>query len=244
MKRVLSLVCVASLALSACASPLATTAVAPSQAPATTNTTTRVNDNPLGALGGLLGGGKSSNSSSDNNSGSALGNILGGVLGSVLGSDKITPERMVGTWNYSGPAVCFKSENFLQKAGGAAMAATIENKLADYYTKFGLTKVTLVVDEQQNFQLNFGVLKTMGTISIEDEDVYFNFTALGAISLGKMKTYVTMTGNNQMSLMFDVTKLMNIVTAVASKSSSSAIGAATSLLNSYDGLCAGFKLTK
>lgn len=227
MKKIMTLACVACLALSACATP--TTSVTPA---ATT-------DNPLSGLGNLLGG-----SSKDNNSGSDLGSIIGGVLGNVLGTDKISPERLVGTWNYSGPAVCFQSENFLQKAGGAAMAATIENKLSGYYDKFGLNKVTLTVDEQQNFQLNLGILKTSGTITVENEDVYFNFTALGAISLGKMKTYVTMTGNNQMSLMFDVSKLLKIMSAVGSVTNSSTVKTATTFLNSYDGLCAGFKLTK
>lgn len=237
MKKVLSILCVAGLAMSACAAPMTTTAPTPASTQAQTP------DNPLGALGGLLGGsGSKSNSSGDN--GSGLGNIISGVLGNVLGTNKITPDRLVGTWNYSGPAVCFKSENFLQQAGGAAMAATIESKLAEYYTKFGLTKVSLTVDEQQNFKLNLGILKTSGTITVEDEDVYFNFKALGKVSLGKMKTYVTMSGNNTMSLMFDVTKLMHILTAVGSATNSSTVKAASSLLNSYDGLCAGFKLTK
>ena len=234
MKKLFSIVCAASLTLSACATPMTST----TQTPAPVQT----QDNPLSALGGLLGGGSKDNNTG--NSGSGLGNILGGVLGSVLGTDKITPERLVGTWNYAGPAVCFKSENFLQKAGGAAMAVTIENKLSGYYDKFGLNKVSLVVDEQHNFRLNLGILKTSGTVTVEDEDVYFNFTALGAISLGKMKTYVQMVGNNQMSLMFDVTKLMKLLTAVGSATNSTTVKAASSLLNSYDGLCAGFKLEK
>jgi len=159
-------------------------------------------------------------------------------------TSKISPERLVGTWNYVSPAVCFKSENFLQKAGGAAMATTIENKLSGYYDKFGLNKVVLTVDEQQNFTLNLGMLRTSGTVTVDGEDVYFNFSALGRISLGKMKTYITMTGNSQMSLMFDVTKLMNIITAVGSATNISTVKTVSSLLNSYEGLCAGFKLQK
>lgn len=232
MKKIMTLACAACMALSACATP------APTVAPAATA------DSPLSGLGSLLGGGKGSSDKDNSNSGSGLGNILGGVLGSVLGTDKISPDRLVGTWNYTGPAVCFQSENFLQKAGGAAMAATIEDKLSGYYDKFGLNKVTLTVDEQHNFKLNLGILKTTGTVTVEDDDVYFNFTALGTISLGKMKTYVTMTGNKQMSLMFDVSKLLKIMSAVGSVTNSATVKTATSFLNSYDGLCAGFKLSK
>lgn len=233
MKKLLTLAAAACMTMSACASPMQTT----STTQATTQTATT--DNPLSGLGSLLGGSGSSSSTSGN----GLGDLLGGVVSGLLGNDKITPDRLVGTWNYVSPAVCFKSENFLQKAGGAAMATTIENKLADYYTKFRLNKVTLTVDENQKFTLNLGLLRTSGTITIEGEDVYFNFTALGAISLGQMKTYITMTGN-QMSLMFDVTKLISIINAVGSATNSTAVKAASSLLNSYDGMCAGFKLQK
>ena len=234
MKKFLTLAAAACMIMSACASPLQTSST--TQATATTATT----DNPLSGLGSLLGGGSDNGSSK---SGSGLGDLLGGVVSGLLGNDKITPDRLVGTWTYVSPAVCFKSENFLQKAGGAAMATAIENKLADYYTKFRLNKVTLTVDEKQNFTLNLGLLRTSGTVTIEGEDVYFNFKALGAISLGKMKTYITMTGN-QMSLMFDVTKLISIINAVGSATNSTAVKAASSLLNSYDGMCAGFKLQK
>ena len=229
MKKVFSIVCVASLALSACAAPLTTTTNAPVQS----------QDNPLDALGGLFGGKKDGNSG-----GSGIEDVLGGVLSGVLGTDKVSPERLVGSWTYDGPAVCFKSENLLQKAGGAAMAATIESKLSGYYDKFGLDKMTLTVDEQQNFHLNLGLLKTSGTVSVEGEDVFLNFKALGAISLGKMKVYVNMSGSNKMSLMFDITKLMKLLTAVGSATNSTTVKAASSLLNSYDGLCAGFKLKK
>lgn len=234
MRKTITLAAAICLTLSACATPLQTTA--PAAAPVQTST----NDNPLGALGGLLGGNKGGSS----DSGSGLGGLLGGVVSGLLGNDKISPERLVGTWNYVSPAVCFKSENFLQKAGGAAMATTIENKLSGYYDKFGLNKVVLTVDEQQNFTLNLGLLRTSGTVTVDGEDVYFNFSALGKISLGKMKTYITMTGNSQMSLMFDVTKLMNIITAVGSATNISTVKTVSSLLNSYEGLCAGFKLQK
>lgn len=195
--------------------------------------------NPLSGLGKILGGASGSSST-----GSSIGDALGGLVSGLLTNDKIEPAKLTGTWSYAGPAVCFKSENFLQKAGGSAMAGTIEGKLAPYYEKFGLTNMVLTVDDQQNFTMKAGKMKLTGTITIEGTDVYFNFKALGKISLGKMKTYVTMTGANKMSIMFDVTKLMKIMTAIGSKVGGSTIGTVTKLLDSYDGLCAGFKLTK
>lgn len=194
-------------------------------------------DNPLsGILGGLKKGGSSS--------GSGLGDALGGIVGGLLSNDKISPESLVGTWNYVAPAVCFKSENFLQKAGGAAVAGTVEGKLEPYYNRFGLNNLVLTVDKEMNFTMQAGKIKAGGTVTIDDTDVYFNFSALGKISIGKIKTYVTMTGGSQMSVMFDVTKLITIAKTIGSVSGSSAISTMTSLLESYDGICAGFKLRK
>lgn len=225
MKKLLTLAGAMAVCLSSCATQSTV------QTPAT--------DNPLGGIGKLLGGNGSGNSSA-----SSITDALGGIVSGLLTNDKIEPKRLTGTWKYAGPAVCFKSENFLQKAGGSAMAGTIEGKLAPYYQKAGLQNMVLTVDDEQNFTMQSGMMKATGTITIDGTDVYFNFTALGKIKLGKVKTYVTMTGNSKMSIMFDVSKLLAVVNAVGSKVGSGTISSITKLLGSYDGLCAGFKLTK
>lgn len=59
-----------------------------------------------------------------------------------------------------------------------------------------------------------------------------------------MKAYVTMTAGRSMSLMFDVSKLISIIKGISSVAGSSTIKSVSSLLESYDGVCAGFKLSK
>lgn len=225
MKKFLTIAAALSITLSACATPVQTT------------------DNPLGNLLGGIANNKSG--SSDSGNGSGVGNILGGLVNGLLGTDKIKPERLVGTWNYSGPAVCFKSENFLQKAGGSAAAGAIEAKMEPTYNKLGLNKMQLVVNEDQTFTMTSGLIKMSGTVTIDGEDVYFNFSALGKIPLGKMKTYITMgaTGK-EMSLMFDVSKLVNILKAIGGAANLKSVNTVTGILDSYDGVCAGFKLKK
>lgn len=224
MKKFLLPLIALAIGFSACATPAA--------APSSTQRDTSLS----GLLNGLKGGSKSG-------SGSGVADALGGLVSGLISNDKIAPENLVGTWNYVSPAVCFQSDNFLQKAGGAAMAGTIEGKLEPYYQRFGVDKLVLTVDKDLNFTMQSGKLKATGTITIDNTDVYFNFSALGKISLGKMKTYVTMTGS-QMSVMFDVSKLMAVIKTVSSISGSSAISAVTKLLDSYEGICAGFKLQK
>lgn len=199
--------------------------------------------NPLGAL--LGGGNASSTEQSDSKKGGSLGDIIGGVVGGLLSTDKVDTNKMVGTWAYSSPAVCFKSENFLQKAGGSAIAGTLEGKLAPYYKTAGLTKLVLTVKEDKSFVMQSGKITARGTIETDGNgEVYFNFMALGTIPAGKMKAYVTMTAGKQMSLMFDVTKLVSVIKMVGSVSGSTAIKGVSSILDSYDGICAGFKLNK
>lgn len=54
-----------------------------------------------------------------------LGDILSGLANKFgVGSSSLTIDKMAGTWNYKGPAVSFKSDNLLLKAGGAAASTT------------------------------------------------------------------------------------------------------------------------
>ena len=93
--------------------------------------------------------------------------------------------------------------------------------------------------------MQFGRGSLKGSITKDqDGDIVFQFKALGKVNVGSMKTYVTMSGSSDMSLTFDVSKLISIIKAVGSISGNSSIKSISTLLESYDGICAGFKLKK
>lgn len=194
-------------------------------------------------LKGLAG--SSDTTTATTSSGSKLG-ALGSLVSGLISKDDITPESMVGKWNYSSPAVCFKSDNLLQKAGGAAAATAIESKLDPYYRTAGFNNMVLTINEDLTFSMTLrkGTLK--GTVSKNEEngEIVFNFTAFGKIKLGAMTAYVTQTGSSSMSIMFDVTKLITIIKTAGSISGNATIKNVSVLLESYDGICAGFKLSK
>ena len=174
---------------------------------------------------------------------------LKGMLGSLLSSDKITVKSLTGTWKYSAPAVTFKSSNLLKKAGGAAASSAIESKLSPYYSKAGLNKVELTIEEDSTFTMKLSKATLKGTISAvseSDSDAYFvfNFTVGGKLPIGKMNTYITKVGSNNLTITFDVSKLVSIVEKAGSITGSSTISGITNVLQGYDGVCAGFKLTK
>ena len=152
---------------------------------------------------------------------------------------------MVGTWNYTNPAVSFKSDNFLLKAGGAAAAQQIESKLAPYYKTAGLTSLVLTIAEDSTFTFKARMANLTGTIekNAETGNFIFNFKAFKKIKIGSMEAFIVMNGN-KMELTFDVSKLMTIVEKAGSLTGNSTIKGLSTLLQQYDGLTAGFELQR
>lgn len=181
--------------------------------------------------------------------GSSTTEKLAGLAGSLLLSDKIDINSLHGSWAYKAPAVTFKSDNLLKKAGGAAVSETIEGQLASYYSKFGMTSLTLVVNDDNTFEMKIKKITLKGTIqpatgSNSQANFVFSFKAAGKISLGKMDTYVQRSATGTMSIMFDISKLISLVSKVSAVTNISSVKTLSNVLSSYDGLCAGFELKK
>lgn len=191
------------------------------------------------SIGDILGGlGGGSNSSS----GSGIGDVIGGVIEGVFTKSNLTLQDLVGEYQAQGPAVTFKSESLLQKAGGVAAAATIESKLKPYYEQYGLNNMTLTVDSTFNFTMKVKSLSLKGDITRnESEGTFtFNFNVMG-IKLGGFTAYIEKSGNN-LNLMFDATKLKSFISAVAKFTGNSMASALGQILDSYDGACIGWKM--
>ena len=169
---------------------------------------------------------------------------LGGMVSNAVANNKFSVDDIVGTWNYTSPAVSFASENALKKIGGAAASATVEGKLEPYYKKIGLNKVKFVIAEDHSFTMSFGKVNLKGTIEKSDDgDLTFSFSALGKVPLGKVSAKATKAGDT-LNLTFDATRLIQVLTKVASIAKNSALTSVTNLINSYDGIYMGFKLKK
>ncbi len=195
------------------------------------------------ALKGL--GNSASNEGGDGNSASG-GGLIGSLISGLLSSDKITVKDITGEWKYTSPAVSFKSENLLMKAGGTAAASAVESKLEPYYKTIGIEKMVFTIYPDSTFTMQIGHTPLKGTISLDvpegsQANFIFQFKVLGKINIGSMQTYVTKSGNN-LSIMFDVTKLVAILQKVASVSGNATVKGVSQLLDNYDGICAGFKL--
>lgn len=170
---------------------------------------------------------------------------LGSLINGVISSDKVEVSDLVGTWTYDGPAVSFKSENFLEKAGGAAAASAIESKLTPYYKKAGIVGSKFTFDANGNVTVKLANGKSFTgkvTKGTKEGTLIFNFSKLRNNKLGNLTVYVTK--GTDLSLMFDVSKLQTLVSTIAKYSNRTSLSTASSLLSKYKGVYAGFKMKK
>ena len=168
------------------------------------------------------------------------GSAVSGIVDGLLTQSDITVEQMAGTWTATGSAVCFQSENFLQKAGGSAAASTIENKLNPYYKQYGLTGSVLTIESSGKFTLKVKGVSLSGTITKRSDGNFdFAFTAIGSFKIGSIKAYVEKPVSG-LNVMFDASKLKTLISAITKITGNSLASTVGSLLDSYQGLCVGF----
>lgn len=171
--------------------------------------------------------------------GSTITNLVEGVFS----RSDLKVEDLTGEWISDGPAVCFQSDNMLKKAGGVAAAAALESKLEPYYKQYGLNGATLSVDKAGNFTMKVKALSLKGTIKevANEKGVFtFSFNVMG-MNIGNMKTYVQKTSGS-MDIMFDATKLKQLISAIANLTGNKMAQTLGTLLDSYEGLCVGFNM--
>ena len=212
-----------------------TAATTTSNAATSTSTTSNAGSAVAGILGAVLGG--NSNSSS-----SAGSSIINGILNNVIGSGTFSKQDLCAhTWKYSKPGCAFTSENLLAKAGGEIAANKVEEKLGEYYSKFGFSG--------SNTYFTF---KTDGTFAakIDGRSWQGNYTfdeKTHAIQMKglilSMSGYATKTANG-ISLLFDQKKLLNLIKTIGSLKGNSTLSALGTIANNYDGMRVGFEMTK
>lgn len=176
---------------------------------------------------------------------SGAGSTISNVVEGVFAKTNLKIEDLAGDWKGNGPAVCFQDDNFLKRAGGIATAAAVETKLEPYYKQYGLNNPELIVDKNGNFTLKIKKLSMSGTITAhEGEKGVFDFHfRMAGMNIFSTKTYIQKTGKN-MDVMFEADKLKSFVALLAKYSGSTMAKTFGSILDSYDGMCVGFKMTQ
>lgn len=212
-----------------------TTSATTSNAAASTSATSNAGSAVAGILGAVLGG-------SSNNGSSAGSSIINGILNNVIGSGTFSKQDLCAhTWKYSKPGCAFTSENLLAQAGGEIAANKVEEKLGEYYSKFGFsgsnTYFTFKTDG--TFAAKIDGKSWQGNYTFDEKTHAIQMKGL----LLSMSGYATKTTNG-ISLLFDQKKLLNLIKTIGSLKGSSTLSALGTIANNYDGMRVGFEMTK
>lgn len=211
-----------------------TTAATTSNAATSTSATSNAGSAVAGILGAVLGG--------NSNSSSAGSSIINGILNNVIGSGTFSKQDLCAhTWKYSKPGCAFTSENLLAKAGGEIAANKVEEKLGEYYSKFGFsgsnTYFTFKTDG--TFAAKIDGKSWQGNYTFDEKTHAIQMKGL----LLSMSGYATKTTNG-ISLLFDQKKLLNLIKTMGALKGSSTLSAIGTIANNYDGMRVGFEMTK
>lgn len=186
--------------------------------------------------------------------GSAVTNVLGAILGTSL---TLNDEALEGTWSYEGVACVLESENALSDIGGSVVTSTLESKLDEKLASMGLTKgncsFTFVKDG--TCVINVGGRDLNGKYVLDAEEKVITFTFM--YDKLPIKTYVSYEIKS-LNIVFKADRLLSFVKNVASYLSNDAtgqqlgqlqsimqtVGTIGTLLQNYDGMMLGVKLSR
>lgn len=187
-------------------------------------------------LGDILGSVTGNSSSLTGNAGDLISNLTSVFSGKKQASEN----QIVGTWEYSEPAIVFDSDNLLAKAGAKLAANKLEKKIQEYLTKYGVKpgamRITFAEDGTFKEQLNGKTIS--GKWKIENSKLILTYGTIKPVSI------TTQVEGKTLLIVTDATQLLNFMKTIGSKSTNANIKTITTLMNSIKGMKAGLTLVK
>ena len=173
--------------------------------------------------------------------GSQQGSSVAQGLTSVFSSDKqATAEKLIGTWNYTEPAIVFTSDNILAKAASKIAANKVESKLQEQLSKYGIKpgSFSMTFNEDGTFTETLKGKTTKGTWQVKDSKLILSIVGIQALSI------TTQIDGKDLQFVTDATKLLNLFKTIGAKSSNQNIKTIASLMKSVKGMQAGITMKK
>ncbi len=176
-----------------------------------------------------------SNSTSNSSS-----NIISSLTSVFSSSKQASESSIVGTWEYSEPAIVFQSDNLLAKAGSSLVAKKLESKLQTQLSKYGIKAGTLKMtfNEDGTFTETLGKKTMSGQWSVSNSKLYITYLGVKKIEI------TTQLSGNKLQFVTNASKLLTLLKSMGNASSNTNIKTITSLMNSVKGLQAGITLVK
>ncbi len=167
-------------------------------------------------------------------------NVAQGLTSVFSNSKQATAEKIVGTWNYTEPAIVFTSDNILAKAASKIAANKVEGKLQEQLSKYGIKpgSFTMTFNEDGTFSETLKGKTTKGRWEVKDSKLILSVVGVKAISI------TTQIDGKNLQFVTDATKLLNLFKTIGAKSSNSSIKTVASLMKSVNGMQAGITMRK
>ena len=165
----------------------------------------------------------------------------------VTGGKQLSVENLAGTWTYVNPAIQLEGDNALKNVAASVAASEIEKKLNEYCAKVGIEagafNYTFNADSTFTSQLKGRTLNGTYSFNAEEKTIELKYSKLSKLNLATMTAYVVLS-DNQLSLLFNVDKLLDFLTKLSSLSDNTALQTINKLASEYDGMKLGFELSK
>ena len=177
------------------------------------------------------------------NLGKVVSSAIGTEAGSIITSkNNVSKENIVGTWTYKQPSISFESNDLLKQAGGQLTSAAIEKKLAEQFTKVGITagKFLITFGDDNTFStIKNGAVTTSGTYVLNGSKITFSYLEGSA----KVTGYAQMK-NGLLSISFDSSKVIDVMSKMSKYSANTTLSTISSLAGSFNGMKTGVALSK
>lgn len=149
---------------------------------------------------------------------------------------------VVGTWEYRGSVIQFKSEDLLKKAGGAVVAAARKKQLDEQLLKYGIKPgaVSFVLKSDASFSGVMNNQSFKGVYSYDAAKKQMSFTIAGFFVIVAQVTY----SKSEMKLLFDGDKLMVLFAYFGEQIKDPGLRALAQMASAYDGLMMGMELKR
>lgn len=170
------------------------------------------------------------------------------VISSATGiTTPLNAKNLAGQWNYVSPAVQLEGDNALKNATGSLAAGELEKKLADMCEKVGIKagSFSMTFEEDNSFVMTLKSKDLKGTYTLDSDakTVTLDFSSGKNFSFTKKTAQVTLL-DNELNLLFEADKLLDLLSKLSSWSSNTTLQAANSLLEQYDGIKLGFSFNR
>ena len=169
------------------------------------------------------------------------GTAVTNAITSVIGLDKVTPQGLIGSWQYKNPGCAFTSKNLLYKAGGEVAAVQIEEKLLPYYQQVGISANNTNITFNQDGTFSAKICGTPFSGRYTFDEASQKITLKGLLLTVNCYTKREISG---ISILFEGKKLLSVLQTMAALSGNQNLETVSEISKNYEGVRVGFDMNR